>query len=284
MLKTRVVGVVPVRNGIAVQSVGFARYLPLGRPEVAIAYLDRWGIDEIIVLHIDGVPPGTGEVASYARHCRVPLSVGGGVRDAQTVRSIIHAGADKIVLNTAVLTHPGLVGEAARLFGDQCVVVSIDGRRGPRGHEAFVAGGAQATGLQVSELAARVAREGAGEILVNSIDRDGMKQGYDLDLVRSVVAAVGIPVIACGGVGQPEDLRAGFEAGAAALAAANFFHFTEHSVILAKSWLAARGVPVRLDSYTSYAGRELDGEGRLPRLAEETLDELRFRYVPEEVI
>jgi cyclase len=280
MLKARVIAVVLVKDGTAVQSIGFRRYLPLGKPEVAISYLDRWGIDEIIVLHIDGQPASPGTVASYSRHCQVPLSVGGGVRDGATVQRIIQAGADKIVLNTAAATNPVLIAEAAERFGEQCVVVSIDSRRG----NAYVEGGRRQAGMQAAVLAAQSAKQGAGEILINSIDRDGSKQGYDLELVRAVVQAVRIPVIACGGAGNPRHLFEALACGPAAVAAANFFHFTEHSVILAKSWLAAHGVQVRLDSYTSYAGRELDAEGRLARLPEDALDHLRFRYVPEEVI
>ena len=280
MLKARVIAVVLVKDATVVQSIGFRRYLPVGKPEIAISYLDRWGIDEIIVLHIDGKPASAETVASYSRHCGVPLSVGGGVRDGATVQRIIQAGADKIVLNTAAVANPGLIEEAAERFGEQCVVVSIDARHG----EACIEGGTKASGLQAVELARRAAGQGAGEILINSIERDGSKQGYDLELVRSIVAAVPVPVIACGGAGTPEHLRQALSQGPAAVAAANFFHFTEHSVILAKSWLAAHGVPVRLDSYTSYAGRELDPAGRLPRLPEEALDALRFRYVPEETI
>ena len=280
MLKPRVIAVVLVKDGTVVQSIGFRRYLPVGKPEIAISYLDRWGIDEIVVLHIDGKPASADTVASYSRHCAVPLSVGGGVRDAATVQRIIQAGADKIVLNSAAVANPALISEAAERFGEQCVVVSIDARGGM----AHVNGGKQAVGLEAATLARQCAERGAGEILVNSIDRDGSKTGYDLELIRTLVAAVPVPVIACGGAGTPEHLREALGEGPAAVAAANFFHFTEHSVILAKSWLAAHGVPVRLDSYTSYAGRELDREGRLVRLAEDALDRLRFRYVPEEVI
>lgn len=284
MLKSRVIGVVLVKDGTVVQSIGFRRWLPVGRPEIAISYLDRWGIDEIIVLHIDGAAPSTETVASYARHCQVPLSVGGGVRDAETVQSIIQAGADKIVLNTAAVTQPLLIDEAAKRFGEQCVVVSIDAREESGRHMAYVEGGRRAAGVEAAALARQCAERGAGEVLVNSIDRDGSKGGYHLDLIRSVVGAVTIPVIACGGAGRPEHLGEALAAGPAAVAAANFFHFTEHSVILAKSWLAQHGAQVRLDSYVSYAGRELDASQRLARLSEDALDHLRFRYVPEEVI
>lgn len=286
MLKKRVIGVVLVKDGVAVQSIGFRRYLPIGKPHVAIEYLDRWGIDEIVVLHVHAAGPADAQtVAGYARRCRVPLAVGGGIRDAGAVKRVIQAGADKAVLNTAAITHPGLITEAASLFGEQCVVVSIDAKRRSGGmHEAFVECGRRGTGLSPAELAARAASLGAGEILANSIDRDGIKQGYDLELLRAVAAAVSIPVIACGGAGHPEHMRAALACGTAAVAAGNFFHFVEHSVILVKRQLAQAGEPVRIDSYANYEGRAFSDDGRLAKQSDAALDALRFRYVPEEVI
>jgi cyclase len=289
MLKIRVVGVVLVRSGIAVQSVGFRRFLPLGRPEIAIEYLDRWGIDEIVLLHIDatrGAPrAGAAEVASYARCCRVPLSIGGGIVDVADVREIIHAGADKVVVNSALVTAPHVVTAAAELFGSQCVVASIDARRQADGrYMTYVGGGQVPTGLSVSELAAGAERLGAGEVLITSIDRDGSKRGYDLDLIRQTVDAVRIPVIACGGVGEPSHLLHGARARAAAVAAGNFFHFTEHSVILAKRVLKTEGTAVRLDSYATYGALRLDARGRVAKPDESMLESLRFQYIPEEVI
>lgn len=287
MLKTRVIGVVLVRSGIAVQSIGFRRFLPVGKPEIAIEYLDRWGIDEIVLLHIDATRGGgratAEQVASYARCCRVPLSVGGGIVDVSEVQEIIHAGADKVVVNSALVSAPQVVTQAAESFGSQCVVASIDGRRIGGQYQAFVDGGRVAAGMSVEQLAARAESLGAGEILVTSIDRDGSKQGFDVELLRRIVETVRVPVIACGGAGQPSHMLPPIRAGAAAVAAGNFFHFTEHSVILAKRALA-EDAAIRLDSYVTYAGGSLDARGRLAKLPERTLDSLRFQYIPEEVI
>jgi cyclase len=289
MLKTRVVGVVLVRDGIAVQSIGFRKYLPIGRPEIAIEYLDRWGIDEIVVLHMDATPKGESvaaeKVAAYASCCQVPLAVGGGIADIDAVKRVIHAGADKVVLNAAAVLRPKLIEDAARLFGDQCVVISIDARRrSDGGHDTFTHSATRPTGLSAVELAVKVTGHGAGEILVNSIDRDGSQQGYDLDLLRAAVQAVRVPVIACGGAGKPEHMRAAMETGVAAVAAANFFNYQEHSVILAKRALVRAGADVRLDSYATYEHHALRDDGRLAKQADAALDALRFRYVPEEVI
>jgi cyclase len=289
MLKTRVVGVVLVRGGVTVQSIGFRTFLPVGRPEIAIEYLDRWGIDEIVLLQTDagggGGPVLASQVALWAKQCHVPLSGGGGISDVSTVQELIHAGADKVVLNSALISTPEVLTQAAERFGSQCVVASIDARRGGDGrYMTYVQGGRVATGATASELAARAEALGAGEILITSIDRDGSKQGFDLGLTRETVRAVRIPVIACGGAGHPAHLREAMQTGAAAVAAANFFHFTEHSVVVAKRALVEAGEPVRLDSYVSYEGCRMDAAGRATKLADDRLEALRFQYIPEEVI
>src|SRR6185295_17692082 len=201
-------------------------FLPVGRPEIAIEYLDRWGIDEIVLLQTDSSRGGSrvlgSQVSFWAKRCHVPLSVGGGISDVSEVRELIHAGADKVVLNSALISKPEVLTRAAELFGSQCVVASIDARRDGDGRfMASVQGGRVATGATASELAARAEALGAGEILISSIDRDGSKLGLDLDLTREVVRSVGIPVIACGGAGHPGHLRAAMQTGAAAVAAAN---------------------------------------------------------------
>lgn len=289
MLKTRIVGVVLVRGGITVQSIGFRTFLPVGRPEIAIEYLDRWGIDEIVLLQTDSSRRGSrvlgSQVSLWAKQCHVPLSVGGGISDVTDVQELIHAGADKVVLNSALISTPEVLTRAAELFGSQCVVASIDARRGEDGrYMTYVQGGRVATGATASELAARAEALGAGEILITSIDRDGSKQGLDLDLTHEIVQSVRIPVIACGGAGHPTHLREAMQTGAAAVAAANFFHFTEHSVVVSKRALVDAGAPVRLDSYLSYDRCGLDVAGRATKLPDDRLEALRFQYIPEEVI
>jgi cyclase len=289
MLKMRVVGVVVVKNGLAVQSIGFRTYLPIGAPEIAINYLDRWGIDEIVVLDItataEGREPTAEQVRSYAQQCQVPLTVGGGIRDVADITRSIQAGADKVLVNTALVTKPDLVTQAVSLFGSQCIVASIDARRQEDGsYVAHTHGGTRSAGLAVHELARRAEDLGAGELLINSIDRDGAKTGYELDLLRSVVDAVSIPVIACGGAGHPEHLREAMRCGVSAVAAANFFHYTEHSVIVTKQYLKSSQEAIRVDSYANYGGFEFDPAGRAAKLPDGRLEALRFHYIPEEKI
>lgn len=288
-LKQRVVGVIVVRSGWAVQSIGFRRYLPVGRPEIAVEYLNRWGIDEIVLLDIDaaaqGRRPDFEAVRRYAQLGQVPLTVGGGITELSDIEELIRCGADKVAVNWAAVEKRDLLAQGAHKYGNQCIVASIDARRMPGGrHEVFLRGGTQSAGLTPVEAARRACEAGAGEILVNSIDEDGAKNGYDLDLIRSVLAAVDVPVVACGGAGHPRHLLDALRLGVSGVAAANFWHFTEHSVIVAKRFLVDQGAPVRLDTYADYHGRTTDASGRAARLPDETLDHLRFDYQAEEVI
>jgi cyclase len=289
VLKVRVIGVLVVRDELVVQSINFRRYLPVGVPSIAVEYLNRWGIDEIALLDIGTSSgkrrPDFERTAEYARHAQVPIAVGGGIANIHDIERLIRSGADKVILNTAAVEQPALITEAAQLYGTQCIVVSIDGRRlQGGGYEAVTHGGRRATGRSPSDLAQDAEHHGAGEILLNSIDLDGAKSGYDVDLIRSVVSAVRIPVIVCGGVGRSEHFLDGIAIGASAVAAANFFHYTEHSVAIAKRFLRAHDVAVRLDTLVKYDGFVLEGSGRVAKASDEALDRLRFEHIPEEVI
>ena len=290
MLKRRIIAVLPVRSGIVVQSIAFGRYLPVGTIDVSIEFLSRWGIDEIVLLDMDATPqkrrPAFDVVTRASRRAFVPLTIGGGISSLEDIRMLIHAGADKIAINHAALTNPAFVSEAAAVFGSQCVVVSIDVRRNAAGvREVFGDRGRVATGRSPADVAREMEKHGAGEILLNSIDRDGMKSGFDTALITDVVSAVHIPVIACGGVGNAEDFRAGIAAGASAVAAGNYFHFSEHSVIIVKSHLARAGIDVRLDTRATYDGCTLEGvTGRIAKRESAYLHKLRFEYQKDEVI
>jgi cyclase len=188
-------------------------------------------------------------IEAVAEQVFIPLTVGGGVREVGDVRRLLNAGADKISINTAAITRPELVAEASSRYGSQCIVVAIDAKAvAPGRWEVFTHGGRRATGLDAIDWARRVAALGAGEILLTSMDRDGTKQGFDLGLTRAVSDAVGIPVIASGGVGNLQHLADGVTEGRAdAVLAASIFHFGEFTVDQAKRYLAERGIPVRLE-------------------------------------
>jgi imidazole glycerol-phosphate synthase subunit HisF len=250
MLARRIIHCLDVKEGRVVKGVNFVGLRDAGDPvEIARRY-DQEQADELTFLDITASfekrPILLDVVRRTAETVFMPLTVGGGVRTPEDVRTLLRAGADKVSINTAAVERPELVREAAERFGTQCVVVAIDAKRSGERWEVFVHGGRTPTGLDAVEWASRMERFGAGEILLTSMDRDGTKEGYDLPLTRAISAAVGIPVIASGGAGTLEHLHEGLTLGRAdAVLAASIFHFREFTIGEAKDYLAARGVPVR---------------------------------------
>jgi imidazole glycerol-phosphate synthase subunit HisF len=251
MLKVRVIPCLDVKDGRVVKGVQFLSLRDAGDPvEQAIVYDDA-GADEICFLDITAShekrPILLDAVQRTASACFMPLTVGGGIRTIEDIRALLLAGADKVSINTEAVRRPEFIREAAEKFGTQCIVAAIDAKRSQRRFEVFTHGGRNATGIDAVEHAVRLTDLGAGEILLTSMDRDGTKAGYDLELTRAVSDAVPVPVIASGGVGSVDDLVAGITEGHAnAVLAASIFHFGEVTVRDAKARLAAAGLPVRL--------------------------------------
>jgi cyclase len=253
VLKARVIPCLDVKDGRVVKGVNFVNLRDAGDPVAcAIAY-DQAGADELCFLDITASHEDRGilldVVQRTAEACFMPLTVGGGVRSTADIRSLLLAGADKVSIMTAAVQNRSFVKEAAEKFGSQCIVVAIDAKAsGPGSWEIFTHGGRRSTGLDAVAYAKEVAALGAGEILLTSMDRDGTRQGFDLALTRAVSHAVKIPVIASGGVGCVEHLVEGVRDGhASAVLAASIFHFGEISIQEAKAFMAASGVPVRLN-------------------------------------
>ncbi len=248
----RIIPCLDVRDGRVVKGVNFVDIIDAGDPvETARAY-DRQGADEIVFLDITASYERRKAildvVSRTAEQVFVPLTVGGGVGKLDDFRELLLAGADKVSVNTAAVRDPHLIERAAHQFGSQCVVVAVDARRRPdgTGFEVVVVGGRESTGLDAIEWATRVERLGAGEILLTSMDRDGTKDGFDLELTRTITDAVTIPVIASGGVGELEHFYDGLTAGGAdAALAASVFHFGTFTVGQVKQYLRERGVEVR---------------------------------------
>ncbi len=254
MLARRIIPCLDVKDGRVVKGVNFVGLRDAGDPvEIAQRY-DEEEADELTFLDITASHERRrillDVVARTAETVFMPLTVGGGVREIQDVRDLLHAGADKVSINTAAVHDPDFVRRAAETFGSQCIVVAIDAKRLPDSEpprwEVYTHGGRQATGLDAVEWAVRMTEAGAGEILLTSMDRDGTRLGYDLELTRAVVEAVSVPVVASGGVGTLEHIYEGFAvAGASAALAASIFHYREWTVRECKEYLAKRGVPVR---------------------------------------
>ncbi len=253
MLTKRIIPCLDVTGGRVVKGVKFLELRDAGDPvEIAELY-DQQGADELTFLDITASSDQRNIIIDVVRRTAervfMPLTVGGGVRTVEDIRCLLNAGADKVSINTAAVHRPEFVKESAGRFGSQCTVVAIDARRvpGEQRWEVYTHGGRNATGIDAVEWAQRMEEYGAGEILLTSMDRDGTKDGYDLELTRSVVDAVSIPVIASGGVGNLEHLFEGFtKGGASACLAASIFHYREYTIDEAKEYLSLRGVEVRL--------------------------------------
>jgi len=249
-LKVRIIPCLDVKDGRVVKGVNFVDLVDAGDPVEAAAAYDAAGADELCFLDIAASHENRETiydvVARTASRCFMPLTVGGGVRTVEDIRKLLLAGADKASINTAAVTRPDFVREAAEKFGSQCVTVAVDAKRAGGRFEVFTHGGRNPTGLEAVAWARRMVELGAGEILLTSMDRDGTKAGYDVELTRAIADAVSVPVIASGGVGKLDDFTAGVREGhAAALLAASVFHFGTFTVAQVKAHLAAAGVPVR---------------------------------------
>jgi cyclase len=249
-LTRRIIPCLDVDGGRVVKGVQFVNLRDAGDPvELAAAY-DAAGADELTFLDITATSDGRRTmidvVRETARHVFIPLTVGGGIRDTDDMYTLLRAGADKVAVNSAAVARPQLLAEGSERFGSQCIVLSIDARRSGDGWEVTTHGGRRGTGMDAIEWARRGVALGAGEVLLNSIDADGTREGYDLELIRAVTGAVTVPVIASGGVGHLDHLVQGFvEGGAHAVLAASIFHFGEHTIAEAKAHLSAAGVQVR---------------------------------------
>ena len=256
-LKTRVIPCLDVKDGRVVKGVRFVDLTDAGDPVEAARAYDAAGADELCFLDITASHEDRGILLDIVRRtaevCFMPLTVGGGIRTTDDIRALLLAGADKASINSAAVANRDFVRQAAEKFGSQCVVVAIDAKRvsaenEPARSEIFTHGGRRPTGIDAVAYAREVAELGAGEILLTSMDRDGSKQGFDLELTRAVADAVSIPVIASGGVGNLDHLVAGIREGhASAVLAASIFHFGEFSIRDAKAHMAKAGVPMRMD-------------------------------------
>ena len=250
MLAVRVIPCLDVAGGRVVKGINFVDLADAGDPVEAARAYDAAGADELTFLDITASHEGRGTLLDIVRRtaevCFMPLTVGGGVRTIDDARALLLSGADKVAINSAAVARPEIISELSRHFGDQCITVAIDAKLvSPGRWEIFTHGGRRATGLDAVAFAMRAAELGAGEILLTSMDRDGTRSGFDLDLLRTVCGAVRVPVVASGGVGALEHFVQGAAAGASGLLAASVFHFGQFTVAQVKQALRDAGQPVR---------------------------------------
>ncbi|MAJ23264.1 MAG: imidazole glycerol phosphate synthase subunit HisF [Candidatus Pelagibacter sp. TMED64] len=252
MLKNRIIPCLDVKNGRVVKGINFVDLVDAGNPVEQAKIYDNQGADELCFLDITASSEDRdillNTVNETAKECFMPLTVGGGVRTIEDIRKLLLAGADKVSINTAAVNNKNLVKESAEKFGSQCIVVAIDAKKIKENKwEIYTHGGRKATGIDALKFAEKMETMGAGEILLTSMDRDGTKKGYDLDLTKKISKHINIPVIASGGVGNLEHLYQGIKIGkASAVLAASIFHFGEHTILEAKQYLDSKRIPVRI--------------------------------------
>ena len=255
MLKHRLIPNIILNNGNVIQSINFKHTNVIGNAITAVDFFNSWAVDEIIILDVSRTVDYRYSfhkiINGLSKRCFVPLTVGGWVKSIEEIRELLKEGADKVSVNTGAIDYPDLIRESSQVFGSQCIVVSIDVKKNvDKEYEVFADRGKKPTGLHPIEWAKRAESLGAGEILLTSIDRDGMGKGYDLELIRLVSESVTIPIIAFGGVGEWQHLVDGIIIGKAdAVSAANIFHFTEHSTYNAKEFMYKAGLNVRLPKF-----------------------------------
>ena len=252
MLKNRIIPCLDVKNGRVVKGINFVDLIDAGDPVEQAKIYDEQGADELCFLDITASNENRNilleSVKKTAEKCFMPLTVGGGVRTIEDIRNLLLAGADKVSINTAAVKNKDLVKESAEKFGSQCIVVAVDAKKVKENKwEIFTHGGRKSTGIDVLKFVEKMELMGAGEILLTSMDRDGTKKGYDLDLTKKISNSINIPVIASGGVGNVKDLIDGIKIGkASAVLAASIFHFGEHTIQEAKQYLDSKDIPVRI--------------------------------------
>ena len=251
MLKKRIIPCLDVKDGRVVKGINFINLKDAGDPVEQAKIYDKGGADEICFLDITASSENRkillDKVSETAKSCFVPLTVGGGIGTIEDIKNLLLAGADKVSINTAAVKNNNFIKESSIRFGSQCIVIAIDAKKVANNKwEIFTHGGRNSTGIDAIEYAKIADKNGAGEILLTSMDRDGTKSGYDLELTRAVSDAVSIPVIASGGVGNPAHLYEGFKLGlASAVLAASIFHYGEYSILSVKKYLSSRGIPIR---------------------------------------
>ncbi len=250
MLKSRIIPCLDVKNGRVVKGINFVDLKDAGDPvEQAKIYSDS-GADEICFLDITASNENRDTiyevVKKTSKKCFVPLTVGGGVRNIEDINKLLNCGADKVSINTAAVQNPEVVIESSKKFGSQCIVVAIDAKKNGDMWEIFTHGGRNKTGINALEFAKKMEKNGAGELLVTSMDKDGTQTGYDIELMKNISSSVNIPVIASGGVGTLDHLVDGIKSGANAVLAASIFHYGTFSIEQAKQYLASKNIPVRI--------------------------------------
>ena len=289
MLNKRIGGAVIIKDGIAVQSIGFGKYLPVGRPEIAVEYLNKWGIDEITLFDISATKQNRcfdlQLLKEIGKKSFVPLAVGGGISSIRDIDELIKNGADKVCINNLLQKDLSVLKRGAEKYGNQCMIAAVDFVSINNDYFVYDYIAKRSTGIKVIEWVKVLEQNLAGEILLNSVDRDGSYKGFDIKLYAEICGIVAIPVIALGGAGSPQHFKDLFsDADVAAAYAGNFFNFSEHSVITLKKKLKDCGFNIRLETAADYSSFIVDKNNRINKKSDDELEHLLFTKIEKEII
>ncbi len=287
MNKKRLIGKIILYEKISVQSIQYKKYLPLGSPKITAEYLDRWGVDEIIILDIDatskGKRPNFKLIREISKIIRTPLTVGGGIKSINEVYSLIRSGADKVSINSSFLKNPEIIKKASKYFGNQSIIVSIDLYR--EGNKKYKIYNKNLNEINVSLFdAIKIAEDcGAGELMIGSVLNDGMKSGYDIELFTEIRDKVNIPIIMSGGIGKIEHIIHAADLDIEALAIGNMLNFTEMSVVFIKEILKRKNLNFRYDTFANFNLNPFDHSSqRITNHSERVLEKMKFTKITEE--
>jgi len=289
MLNKRIIGVIIIKNNICVQSINFNTYLPIGNPNIAISYLNKWKIDEIIILDIDGQRKSKADLFKNLPYitsdCFVPVAAGGGVKNLKDIENLIKNGADKVIINTCIFDNKKVIAEGVKEFGSQAIIASLDFKKIENKFIAHTKNGKHNTDYDVNKIIPIVEEMGVGEIFINSIDSDGNKNGYNFDLLNSIESISNIPIIVCGGAGNASHFLDVMRFNFSGYAAGNFFHFSEQSVVNLKNFIKINSPEINLrnEKIPTYKS-EFDLNYRVKCREDLFLEELKYEYIEEEKI
>jgi cyclase len=269
MLKKRIIATIMIKDDLVVQSIGFSKYLPVGKIDIVIEFLEYWDVDEIVIIDIGATfnkkTIDYKSIKKASRKCFLPISAGGGINKIKDVRNILASGADKVILSGVVFKEEGFIAKCAKKFGDQSIVVCLDVKKINNGeYRCFIESGTINTGVSPCEFIENNNNLGIGEILINSIDRDGCKSGYDIELMKLIQSISKVPVIALGGAGNFEHMKDVLkQTDVSAVAAGNIFHFIEHSTAIAKAYLEKSNISIRKSYLLNYTNHIFDESNRV---------------------
>ena len=290
MIKKRIIATVIVKDGIAVQSINFSKWLPLGKPSIAVDFFNDWGADEIILLDISATAAkkhiSENLVREVAGKCNIPLTVGGGISSVEQIKKLLGSGADKVSLNQSAFNNISFIKKASEIFGNQCIVVSLDVLTDiSGGHHIYNHLTKQTEKKDIFLYCTELQKTGAGELFITSVNRDGSGKGFEIELIKKISQHLQIPVIASGGAGNASDFTALFkETNASGGSAANFFHFNEHAITIVKNRLMKEKINIRLETNFNYSENPLNNDFRLIKKKDSVLEAMRFIKIEKEII